>query len=153
MINNEDKCMNRFTAEGQTLLCQKEIGHAGWHESGDFEWEQQNSTKCVESMKIPLPTPCDLSPVALKYAIFMGRKAKLGIAVRLIHSVEDTNYAKSISEHCKIASVEKSLEEYVPEDYKTIPLERSYTCGPRYWELVFEHGSVFSEGPALAGMM
>lgn len=38
MIPNEDKCSERFEVDGQTLLCQKTIGHSGWHESGDHEW-------------------------------------------------------------------------------------------------------------------
>src|ERR1700689_770893 len=45
LVPHEDKCCDRFYAEGQTLLCQKPIGHAGWHESGDYEWETQSLRK------------------------------------------------------------------------------------------------------------
>lgn len=42
LVPNEDKCGDRFYPDGQTLLCQKPIGHGGWHESGDYEWKTES---------------------------------------------------------------------------------------------------------------
>jgi len=45
LVPNEDKCSERFYADGQTLLCQKPIGHGKWHESGDYEWKTESVRK------------------------------------------------------------------------------------------------------------
>jgi hypothetical protein len=42
LLPYEDKCCDRFHVDGQTLLCQKPIGHGKWHESGDCEWKTES---------------------------------------------------------------------------------------------------------------
>jgi hypothetical protein len=82
----------------------------------------------------------------------LGRQNNFGAPLKLVHSVEDTHYAKALKTLCKMASVEKPLEEYTPEDYKEIEVETNYTFPERRWELVFERGVVFSQGPTLSGL-
>src|ERR1700677_65892 len=67
LVPYEDKCCDRFYAEGQTLLCQKPIGHAGWHESGDYEWETQSLRK-VPQEQIMAIKPMAKAPLGLDEA-------------------------------------------------------------------------------------
>jgi hypothetical protein len=93
--------------------------------------------------ELELPTPCDLSATAVRYAMFMGRKKGLGAPQKIVACAEDTHVAKAITSTMKFSGPDN------PEDYKPIECEICYTYPERRWSVVFERGTVGSQGPTL----
>jgi len=57
LVPNEDKCSDRYFTKGETFLCQKPIGHGGWHESGDHEWQTVATSFCYMMPQMTMNVP------------------------------------------------------------------------------------------------